>query len=334
MVLGDGRWLNGPENLGTDLEVTMVVSDWRYVTDGGLETDLIFHHGVDLPEFAAYPLVGSDEGRALLYSYYEEYAAIAMAAGTGLRLEAPTWRANPDWGERLGDDPTSLADANREAVTLLQSYAEAWRDRVPDIVVTGVVGPRGDGYAPGPAVDPDEAADYHAPQLRAFAEAGAVAVCALTLTDTGEAIGVVRAAADAGLPVTVGFTVETDGRLPTGPTLARAIETVDATAAPASFLVNCAHPTHVLPACDEPGDWTARIAGLRCNASTLTHAELDESETLDEGDLELLLASHRELEARLPGLEVVGGCCGTDARHVAALWEVGPVRGQRKGTNR
>ena len=298
-------------------------TDWRYVTDGGLETDLIFHHGVDLPEFAAYPLVWTDEGRAALRAYYDGYADIAGAVGAGLRLETPTWRANPDWATLLGHDVRTVSDANRTAVELMHQLAHEWRDRVPDIVVTGTVGPRGDGYAVGDAVDPDEAADYHAPQVRAFAEAGARAVCALTLTDPGEAVGVSRAAGSFGLPVGIGFTVETDGRLPDGTTLRSAIEQVDAVAPPAYFLVNCAHPQHVLSAFDEDAPWVERVQGLRSNASTASHAELDEAEVLDEGDLDVFVPAHRALEARLPALEIVGGCCGTDARHVAALWGVG-----------
>ena len=297
-------------------------AEWRYVTDGGLETDLIFHHGVDLPEFAAYPLVWSEEGRGLLRSYYDSYADIAAAVGAGLRLEAPTWRANPDWGARLGHDERMVADANREAVMLLQGLAHEWRNRVPEIVVTGMVGPRGDGYAAGDAVCPDEAAEYHSPQVRAFADAGVQEVCALTLTDAGEAIGVARAAGSVGLSSAIGFTVETDGRLPDGMTLRDAVERVDEAASAAYFLVNCAHPQHVLAAFDEPGEWVGRIRGLRSNASLASHAELDEAEELDEGDLDVLVAAHRELEARLPSLQIVGGCCGTDARHVAALWGV------------
>ena len=296
---------------------------WRYVTDGGLETDLIFHHGVDLPEFAAYPLVWTDEGRALLRSYFDGYADVAGAVGAGLRLESPTWRANPDWAALLGHDVRTVSDANRTAVELLQGMAHEWRDRVPDIVVTGTVGPRGDGYAVGDAVDADEAADYHAPQVRAFAEAGAQAVCALTLTDPGEAVGVVRASDSFGLPVGIGFTLETDGRLPGGTTLQSAIEQVDAVAPPAYYLVNCAHPQHVLSAFDDGGRWVERVTGLRSNASTASHAELDEAEELDEGDLAVFVPAHRTLEERLPALEIVGGCCGTDARHVAALWGVG-----------
>jgi homocysteine S-methyltransferase len=306
--------VSGWEGFGMD--------SWRYVTDGGLETDLIFHHGVDLPEFAAYPLVHTEHGRALLRDYYAGYARIAERAGRGLRLETPTWRANPDWGARVGDDAVALDIANRASVELVREVAEQWADRVPDVVVSGNLGPRGDGYVAGEVPGPDEAASYHSPQLEAFAAAGADAAAALTLTSPGEAIGVVLAADAVGLPVMVSFTVETDGRLPDGTPLGEAIERVDAEAAPATFMVNCAHPAHVLPAFDADGGWTSRVKGLRVNASRLTHAELDEAEALDEGDLPELVSTHRTLEQRLPGLEVVGGCCGTDARHVAALWNV------------
>jgi homocysteine S-methyltransferase len=302
---------------------------WRWVTDGGLETDLIFHRGVDLPEFAAYPLVWSDDGRDLLRDYYTGYAHLAERAGRGLRLETPTWRANPDWGAALGHDRATLDEANQRAVALMREIADEWRDRVPELEVVGTVGPRGDGYvATAGGVDPDEAEDYHAAQLESFARAGVDSTAVLTLTDPGEAIGVARAAARAEVPLAVGFTVETDGRLPDGTPLGDAVSRVDADAAPAWFLVNCAHPEHVLDAFDEASSgstggassWAGRVHGLRVNASRLSHAELDEAEVLDEGDLEVLVPAHRRLEAFLPGLEVVGGCCGTDVRHVAALW--------------
>jgi S-methylmethionine-dependent homocysteine/selenocysteine methylase len=295
---------------------------WRYVSDGGLETDLIFHHGVDLPEFAAYPLLRTSEGRGLLRWYFEAYAAIAERAGAGLRLESPTWRANPDWGTVLGDDSVALDEVNQEAIGFLRGIAEDWGDRIADIRVVGMVGPRGDGYAAGSASTADEAAEYHAGQVASFAAAGADEVEALTMTDTHEALGVARAAEAAGIAAVISFTVETDGRLPDGTTLGEAVRTVDREASPAYFMVNCAHPQHVMPALEDAGPWVDRVRGLRSNASTSSHAELDEAETLDEGDLVVLVASHRMLEHRLPALEVVGGCCGTDARHVAALWGV------------
>jgi homocysteine S-methyltransferase len=295
---------------------------WRYVSDGGLETDLVFNHGVDLPEFAAYPLLRTDDGRALLRSYYEGYAAIAERAGAGLRLESPTWRANPDWGAALGDDATSLDRVNRVSIEFLKGIADDWSDRVDGTRIVGMIGPRGDGYADGSALSPDEAAEYHAAQVASFAAAGADEVEALTMTDVNEALGVARAAEAAGIPVVLSFTVETDGRLPDGRPLGEAVQQVDAQAAPAFFMVNCAHPEHVLRAFQGAGPWAERIRGLRSNASTRSHAELDAAETLDAGDLDVLVPAHRRLEKSLPSLEIVGGCCGTDAGHVAALWGV------------
>ncbi len=291
----------------------------QYVTDGGLETDLIYHHGFDLPEFASFPLLGDERGRAALHSYYDGYAAIAAEHGVGLQLETPTWRANPDWGAAIGYDAAGLARVNTDAVALVREVADRWSDRVADIRVAGQIGPRGDGYRPGAAVDPDEAADYHRPQVEAFAAAGADLISALTLTDVGEAIGVVRAARGAGIPVTIAFTVETDGRLPGGTTLADAIRATDAAAPPDAFMVNCAHPDHVARGLDADGPWE-RVIGLRVNASALSHEELDAMTELDAGDPPALAAAHARLEERLPAIRVVGGCCGTDSSHVAALW--------------
>lgn len=292
----------------------------RYVSDGGLETDLIFHRGLDLPEFASFPLVEDGPGRAVLRDYYDGYAAVARAAGAALTLEAPTWRANPDWGARVGYDAAALDRVNGAAVLFLRELASAYAD-LPDVRVIGTIGPRGDGYLAGERVDPDRAADYHAAQVAALAAAGADLVAAYTLTGPEEGIGVVRAARAAGVPVLVGFTVETDGRLPDGSALQEAVERVDATDPPDGFVVNCAHPTHIAPALGA-GEWLGRIVQVNPNASTMSHAELDAAEELDEGDLDLLASSYDELRPLLPGLRVVGGCCGTDARHVAALWGV------------
>lgn len=296
----------------------------RFVTDGGMETDLIFHHGVDLPEFAAFPLLDDPDGRELLTNYYDGYAAIARHAGVGLMLETPTWRANPDWGARLGYAHDDLARIDADAVGFLQdlraSYAE--RSEVGPILVSGMIGPRGDGYVSEGAVEPAQAADYHLPQLRAFTESGADLATALTLTDVGEATGIVQAAHSVGLPIAIGLTVETDGRLPDGTTIGAAISAVDQVAAPDYFLINCAHPTHVANGLTEPGEWTHRIVGTRVNASPKSHAELDEAEQIDEGDIAQLVVGQAALEHLLPALAIVGGCCGTDHRHVGALWGV------------
>ena len=291
----------------------------EWVTDGGLETDLLFHHGVDLPEFAAFPLLADADGAKLLEQYYLQYAAIAATADAGLVLETPTWRANPDWAAKLGYDAAALDRVNQEAVAFLRGLASA----APRARISGVVGPRGDGYlaADGSA---EEAAEYHAAQINSFAAAGADVVHAMTLTGAAEAIGVVRAARAAGVPVGISFTVETDGRLPDGTALAEAIATVDGAAAPDWYGVNCAHPTHVTPGLDG-GAWQERIRVFRPNASTMTHEELDAMEVLDEGDRPLLRSSTAALLAALPSVTTLGGCCGTDSSHVALLWGVAPT---------
>jgi S-methylmethionine-dependent homocysteine/selenocysteine methylase len=299
----------------------------HYVTDGGLETDLIFNHGVDAPEFAVFPLVEDESGRELLARYYDGYAAISARAGAGLTLDAPTWRANPDWAAKLGYDAASLDRVNRAAIDFMQGLRDTYVSRygLTDVKVGGLHGPRGDGYLAGEDADPDEAAEYHSAQVRSAAAAGADQVTVLTMTGAGEAIGFVRAVRAAGLPAAVGFTVETDGRLPDGTTLRDAIARVDAEEAPDYFLVNCAHPSHVAPGLDSNGDdgWLGRIHGIRPNASRMSHAELDEAPELDDGDPAELAEGVKGLRANLPNLRIVGGCCGTDSRHVAALWGVG-----------
>ena len=290
------------------------------VTDGGLETDLVYHHGVELPDFAAFVLVDDEHGRDLLQRYYEEYVSIARRVGAAVQLETPTWRASQDWGDRLGFSAAELRRANRDSVALLDGVRH--RAGLDTFLISGCLGPRGDGYVAGEEVDPDAAAAYHTPQIEALAEAGADLITVLTLTGVGEAVGIVSAARSAGLPVSVSFTLEQDGRLPDGTPLSSAIAEVDAAGGPDYFMLNCAHPTHMAPAFTDAGDWRSRIMGVRANASTSSHAELDAATELDEGDPADLGAAQAALRHHLPNLAVVGGCCGTDARHVAAMWGV------------
>jgi S-methylmethionine-dependent homocysteine/selenocysteine methylase len=287
-----------------------------WVTDGGLETDLVFNHGIDLPEFASFPLLGDADGSRLLADYYAQYADIARTAGAGLLLETPTWRANPDWAGLLGYDRAALDRINQSAVEFMRNQAE--RSAVEQVLVSGVVGPRGDGYLAAD-IDGDEAAAYHHGQVTSFAEAGADLVHAMTMTTAAEAIGVVRAARQASLPVAISFTVETDGTLPDGSTLAASVARLEQDAPADWYGINCAHPTHVVGALDGAG-WQDRLVFLRPNASTLSHEELDAMEVLDSGDLGLLTSSAADVRMQVPSVRVVGGCCGTDSRHVAALW--------------
>ena len=300
--------------------------DRLFITDGGLETTLVFHQGIDLPAFAAFTLLEEPDGRALLRAYYEPFVDLAVRHGAGLVVDTATWRANPDWGTHLGYSPERLAAANRRAVEVAEDVRTAAGDRGVAAVVSGSIGPRGDGYVPGALMSADEAEAYHRVQIATFAETSADMVCAFTLNYPEEAIGIVRAARTEGLPAVISFTVEVDGRLPEGTSLRAAIEAVDAAtdAGAAYFMVNCAHPTHLAPALAEEGHWRERIVALRANASRMSHAELDASEELDDGDPVELAAQYRELRERLPAVNVVGGCCGTDHRHVAQICAAWP----------
>jgi S-methylmethionine-dependent homocysteine/selenocysteine methylase len=294
-----------------------------FLTDGGLETALLFHENLELPCFAAFPLVCTEEGRATLTRYFQPYLDLAQRHGMGLILDAPTWRANPDWGERLGFQAGALADVNRGAIAYLDELrSEHVRSGIP-LVLNGVIGPRGDGYRAETSMTAADAAAYHAPQVQAFRESEADMVSAITMTSAEEAIGIARAAQAADMPVVVSFTVETDGRLPSGQSLGSAIEGVDAATGtyPAYYMINCAHPAHFAHVLLEDDRWLGRIQGLRANASRKSHAELDAASELDVGDPTELGRQYADLRARLPNLNVLGGCCGTDHRHLAAICE-------------
>jgi homocysteine S-methyltransferase len=297
------------------------LNDQLFMTDGGLETTLVFHEGIQLPYFAAFDLLRNAGGVATLRRYFLRYVEIARARGIGIVLEAPTWRANPDWAEKLGYDAHALAAANRKAIELLAAIRAAYETRATRIVISGNLGPRGDGYRPDARMSVAAARDYHAAQIRTFAETSADMVSAFTMNYVDEAIGIVQAAREAAMPVAISFTLETDGRLPGGETLAEAIERSDAetSAYPVYYMINCAHPTHFAAVLREGGAWRARIRGLRANASRRSHAELDESTELDIGDPQELGGDYRDLQAVLPRMTVVGGCCGTDHRHVEAI---------------
>ncbi|MCY1223030.1 methionine synthase [compost metagenome] len=292
-----------------------------FLTDGGIETTLVFHEGIALPDFAAFVLLNYRYGQEALRKYFRTYCALASHYGTGLILESPTWRANPDWASHLGFTPQGLAEANRNAIALLQELrSEVESGRTP-VVISGCIGPRGDGYVADEAMDEFQAQRYHSEQIGIFAETAVDMVTALTVNYVDEALGVVLAAREARLPVVISFTVETDGRLPTGQPLNEAIEQVDnATAAyPAYYMINCAHPDHFEDVLVPGSRWVQRIRGLRANASRRSHAELNEAVALDSGNPEELGAQYARLRQRLPHINVMGGCCGTDHRHIEQI---------------
>ncbi len=291
-----------------------------FLSDGGIETDLIFNDGIDLPHFAAFVLMKDAKGREALTRYYERYIGIAKRTGLGFILESPTWRASADWGAKLNWSRDDIARVNRNAINLMHQLKQRHQDTAAAIVVSGCVGPRGDGYVPGDEMTPAEAEAYHSHQIGAFAEADADVVSAITMNNVNEAIGVARAARKADMPAVIAFTVETDGSLPTGQALKDAIEQTDAATGnyPAYYMINCAHPTHFENVLAGEG-WTKRVRGLRANASKRSHQELNDAPDLDAGDPVELGGQYRQLRMKHPQITVLGGCCGTDSRHIECI---------------
>ncbi len=297
------------------------LADRNFITDGGLETTLIYHDGIELPYFAAFVLLDRPGGENILQRYFARYAEIARAERVGVVLESATWRANPDWAAKLGYGPDTLADIQGRAIAQLLDVRDRYQTPETPIVISGNLGPRGDGYRAEHRMSADEAEDYHAPQVRTFAATPADMVAAFTMNYTDEAVGIARAARASDMPVAIAFTVETDGRLPSGESLQQAIDRVDeATGAhPAYYMINCAHPSHFANVLEAGGGWRSRLRGVRANASRRSHAHLDAATEIDIGDPLELARDYVNLKRALPKLTVVGGCCGTDHRHVEAV---------------
>ena len=310
-----------PSSETTSLSTLPQLDAATFLADAGLETSLIYDDGLELPDFAAFGLLDTPQGRAALLAYYERYVRIAADHHLGVVLETATWRASRDWLDRQGFAAGDLARLNRLAVQLLDELRRPTTSPDTTVVVSGCIGPRHDGYAPERALSASEAHDYHLEQVTALAGAGADLVSAITMTSAEEAIGVTLACQEVGVPAVISFTVETDGRLPDGTALDDAVRLVDEETGgyPAYYMVNCAHPEHFSDVLAAGGAGIERIRGIRCNASRLSHAELDEAEELDAGDPVELAAQCVALRGANPQITVLGGCCGTNHDHIAAL---------------
>ncbi len=297
------------------------LGDELFLTDSGMETFFYLQLGIDLPEFAAFPLLETAAGRIEITAYMHRHIQIALDHKLGFVMETPTWRANRDWGAKLGYDRKGLAQVNRDAVQFMADLRSAHETSETKMVISGNVGPRDDGYNPKALMTADEAQAYHTDQVETFAKAGADMVTTLTMTNVGEAVGVTRAAQAIGIPAVMSFTTETDGRIPSGQTLGEAIEEVDEMTGngPAYYMVNCAHPTHYEDALQSNSSWIKRLRGMRANASKKSHEELDNSTELDQGNPSEFGDQYRAIRNRMPHVTVLGGCCGTDHRHVEQI---------------
>lgn len=298
--------------------------DNYWLTDGGLETTLIYHHHLDLPHFAAFELLNKPHRKLLLLDYYRQYMELAKKYRTGFILESATWRANLDWGFKMGYSACELIDTNEMSIGQLQQLRWEYRHDVPEILVSGCIGPRSDGYLVTDAMAVREAEEYHSLQVHAFKQASADLCTAMTINYSNEGLGIAKAAKAWRLPVVISFTVETDGQLPSGESLKDAIERIDreTDAYPLYYMINCAHPSHFFHRLETAGAWLLRLGGVRANASCRSHAELDEATELDPGDQRELADWYRKLKTFCPSLRVFGGCCGTDAGHLEMIGEV------------
>ncbi|MEM8790956.1 MAG: homocysteine S-methyltransferase family protein [Pseudomonadota bacterium] len=299
-----------------------------FLSDGGLETFLTFDKGYELPCFSAAVLLDTDQGRADLSAYFEQFIEIAKSTGRGFIMDAPTWRAGAAWAEPLSQTLSEVMETNERAVSFVSGLRAQHETEDCPILINGLVGPAGDAYAPDTVIASRDAFRIHAPQIHALGNAGVDLITAMTMTHAEEALGIVQAAAEIDVPVAIAFTLETDGCLPSGQALCDAIAEVDAATekCPIYYMINCAHPDHFRDVLDTSADWTLRIGGIRSNASRMSHAELDAAEVLDDGDPVELGQLSAELLSRLPNIRVLGGCCGTDHRHVRCIAGHDPVR--------
>jgi S-methylmethionine-dependent homocysteine/selenocysteine methylase len=303
-----------------------------FLTDAGVETDLIFNHGIEIREFAAFTLLPTPHGRSALTRYFESFLTLAKERNAGFILDSVTWKAHAHWAKSLALDIAELRAVNEESIRFIADLRARFSSNPKPIVLNAVVGPRGDAYRPEVTIAMDAAEEYFSEQLGWLAATDADMITALTFNQAGEAAGVARAARTVGMPIVISFTVETDGALPTGQSLADAIAQVDeATGAyPAYYMINCAHPDHFAGVLQD-APWARRVRGIRANASRKSHAELDASTALDAGNPQELAAQYRQLAQRIPWLNVFGGCCGTDMRHVVEIARGLPASTRQSG---
>jgi len=292
-----------------------------YLTEGGAETEILYKWGFELPEFAMFPLLDNSEADAVIRGMYRRYFDVAEAHDTGLLILGHDYRASPDWGAKLGYTPEALVEMQHRTIQFLTDMRTEYEGRVTDVYVGGCIGPRGDAYGTGGDITESEAEDYHSVQLTTLKETDADMAVAVTLNNIPEAVGIVRAAAAIGFPVGISLTLTTQGRLRSGPSLREAVESIEeATGGTAAwFGTNCAHPLEFEPAIADSGAWTERLRYIRPNAVKMEQVALCKLGHLEDGDPVELGEQMGDVARRFPRADILGGCCGTDERHLAEI---------------
>ena len=289
-----------------------------YLTEGGTETEVLYKWGFELPEFAMFPLLDDPKADSVIEGMFDRYFEAAEATGAGMLLNAHDYRASPDWASKLGYSAEQLTDFQHRVIGFLDAMRTKYRGRVDPVYVAGCIGPRGDAYGTGGEITEEEAEAYHAVQINNLKGTAADMVIAVTFSNIAEAVGVIRAAAAAKMPIGVSFNIGPDGRLRSGPTLAEAITATDAATEgkAAWFGTNCAHPIEFAPALADPGDWRKRLRYVRPNAAKTDKLALCKLGHLEDGDPVELGNEMAEALREFPSVDIVGGCCGTDERHL------------------
>ncbi|KAG5179319.1 putative homocysteine S-methyltransferase [Tribonema minus] len=314
--------------------VADILANETFLCDAGLETALVYGDKIALPCFASFTMLKTEAGAKRVESFYRDFCVVAKAHGRNMYLDTVTWRASKDWGDKLGYSAKDLDDVARASVDMIVRLRDEYASDDTKMITSGAMGPRGDGYVVGATMTQEEAKEYHMQQVRTLASTALDLITVYTMTYAEEAAGLALAAAEVNMPIVISFTVETDGKLPSGATLREAIEAVDAACdslgpgkRPIGYGINCAHPVHfatTLEAAAEAGEpWLHRLHALRANASKKSHAELEKCTTLDCGDDVDLATRYKALLPKLPGhFSVLGGCCGTNAQLAKAIAEV------------
>ena len=289
-----------------------------YLTEGGTETEILYKWGFELPEFAMFPLLDNPEADAVIRNIYRRYFDVAEARDTGLLILGHDYRASPDWGKKLGYSPDALAKMQRRTIRFLADMRAEYKGRVTDAYIAGCIGPRGDAYGTGGDITAAQAEDYHSVQLTTLKDTDADMAIAMTFNNIPEAVGVIRAATALAIPVGISLTLTTDSRLRSGPTLREAVETIDerTDGGAAWFGTNCAHPLEFEPALADDGPWTDRLRYIRPNAVKMEQVALCKLGHLEDGDPVELGQQMGEVARRFPLADILGGCCGTDERHL------------------
>jgi homocysteine S-methyltransferase len=292
-----------------------------YLTEGGTETEILYKWGYELPEFAMFTLLENAEANECVLGMYRRYFDVAEAYGTGILVTGHDYRASPDWARKLGYSLKGLTEMQHRTIQFLTDIRAEYEGRVSDVYVSGCIGPRGDAYGTGGGISEAESEDYHSVQLSNLVETDADMAIAQTFNNIPEAIGVVRAATAIGIPIGVCLTLTTDALLRSGPTLKEAVETIDdrTGGAAAWFGTNCSHPVEFEPAISEAGAWAERLRYIRPNATQMEKIALCKLGHLEDGDPVELGHQIGDVARRFPNADILGGCCGTDERHLGEI---------------